>query len=366
MLRWPELVWMSDEQLDRYDLVEKNLACAFGLPGTDGIDVAACVDKVNEIARYCRAWTDHHFYYYHQDPADFNHSVAYFKSLCLDSAMKQGFGIRYNPAHLENGVMKPDAKFQVADCFLHGLLFGEGGMCGTMPVLYAAVGRRLGYPIKLVSASTKTVGHLFARWDGDGERFNIETTNGGMSSNPDEYYRTGMYELEEKEYRLGCLLQSKTPRQELAGFMAHRAYCWLDAKNDREACRAFLWAFALNPANRHMYNRVGSAMNDWVDWLRSSQSPGFPEVRCGVVERRLPDSVPLDLERDFSCLEGWATILADPDFERAWWGPMRRGEWLPRWPTRALCDWTRNQMGLRFEYITWEEAQRRETCLTRA
>ena len=32
-----------------------------------------------------------------------------------------------------------------------------------------AVGRRLGYPLKLVT----TKGHLFVRWEGAGERFNI-------------------------------------------------------------------------------------------------------------------------------------------------------------------------------------------------
>ena len=66
-----------------------------------------------------------------------------------------------------------------------------------MPVLYVAVGRRLGYPLKL--ATTK--GHLFARWDGLDhsypawrERFNIEGTH-GFSSYPDDYYKTWPFKL---------------------------------------------------------------------------------------------------------------------------------------------------------------------------
>jgi hypothetical protein len=45
--------------------------------------------------------------------------------------------------------------------FLHGLTQGRGGTCLSMPVAYVAVGRRLGYPLKLVTAK----GHLFARWE---------------------------------------------------------------------------------------------------------------------------------------------------------------------------------------------------------
>ena len=61
-----------------------------------------------------------------------------------------------------------------------------------MPVLYVAVGRRRGYPLKLVEAPT----HLFFRWeDPDGERFNVpevfnvEGTGHGISFHPDDYYR---------------------------------------------------------------------------------------------------------------------------------------------------------------------------------
>jgi hypothetical protein len=47
--------------------------------------------------------------------------------------------------------------------FLHGLLGPERvGTCSSLPVLYVAVGRQLGYPLKLVTAK----GHLFVRWEG--------------------------------------------------------------------------------------------------------------------------------------------------------------------------------------------------------
>jgi len=48
------------------------------------------------------------------------------------------------------------------DLFLHGMVGSDnGGTCVSMPVLYVAVGRRLGYPMRLVLAKA----HVFARWD---------------------------------------------------------------------------------------------------------------------------------------------------------------------------------------------------------
>ena len=64
-----------------------------------------------------------------------------------------------------------------ARLFIHGIIDGPGGTCASMPVLYVAVGRRLGYPLKLVEAR----GHLLLRWDdplgqrlGTPDVFNVE------------------------------------------------------------------------------------------------------------------------------------------------------------------------------------------------
>lgn len=59
------------------------------------------------------------------------------------------------------------------------------GTCASLPVLYAAVGRRLECPLKLVTARN----HFFVRWDGAGERLNIKATTEGVTTFEDEYYR---------------------------------------------------------------------------------------------------------------------------------------------------------------------------------
>ena len=56
-----------------------------------------------------------------------------------------------------------------------------------MPILYIAIGRRLGYPLYLVQARE----HFFgAGWEETGgERFNIEATTLGFTPRDDEHFR---------------------------------------------------------------------------------------------------------------------------------------------------------------------------------
>jgi hypothetical protein len=144
------------------------------------------------------------------------------------TVLQQDFGVRYNPAR----IFDPDFR-DSRDLFIHGILFGDGGTCASMPVLYVAVGRRLGYPLKLVHAK----GHRFARWDDpEGKhwdqpaRFNIEGSGRGLNIKPDEYYHTWPRKLKDRELAEGCFLRSHTPREELASFLATRANCLQDTK----------------------------------------------------------------------------------------------------------------------------------------
>jgi hypothetical protein len=121
--------------------------------------------------------------------------------------------------------------------FIHAILMdGHLAMCTSAPVIYAAVGRRLGYPIKLV----KTKCHVFCRWDDPhGERFNIEATSPGFYTHSDEYYRRWPYPWTQSEKRMGYWLHSLSPRQELAMFLDWRGTCWLDNFQTENASAAF-------------------------------------------------------------------------------------------------------------------------------
>src|SRR5439155_18651316 len=115
--------------------------------------------------------------------------------------------------------------------------------CASMPVLYVAVGRRLGYPVRLVAAKS----HLFVRWESsDGkERFNVEGTHGGMSSHEDEYYRSFPRQMSEQEWQSGQYLKSMSRAEELAQFLVTRGICLQVNGRLEEAQKAFLRAHVL-------------------------------------------------------------------------------------------------------------------------
>src|SRR5262249_19962272 len=108
-------------------------------------------------------------------------------------------GLRYNPALIEAPSEPHKWDFSNPENgFIHGLIQGKGGVCSSVPVVYAAVGRRLGYPMKLVTAKSP----LFTRWhDLQGERFNIEVNLTGVNFHRDEYYRSWPIRIKHDELR---------------------------------------------------------------------------------------------------------------------------------------------------------------------
>ncbi len=98
------------------------------------------------------------------------------------------------------GAINPNDRFfaDPQDILLHGLLGSRRtGTCSSMPALYAAVGRRLGYPLKLVT----TKAHLFLRWENENERFNLEATGRGMNRYDDEHFKRWPLPVSEEQIR---------------------------------------------------------------------------------------------------------------------------------------------------------------------
>lgn len=243
---WRDLVTLPEEELGRYDISAVNLACAAGLPSSETIDFAECLSKLDVWATCVQLHTARLMPQFHRKPHEYENSEAYFLALAMITVLQRDLGVRYNPAKIP-----ADAKFDTADTFIHGITHGDGGTCATLPVVYAAVGRRLGYPIRLVSTRGRSSGHLFARWDDParGDRFNIEATNIGLTTPTDEEMRTGRYQLTDSELREGCYLQSMTPRMELSVFLGERGWCFEDAGDWRNCVEAWAAATNLVPEN---------------------------------------------------------------------------------------------------------------------
>jgi hypothetical protein len=246
-----ELMALSPEQLARCDIALVNLLCAEGLPGADKPGaIAEHLATLDRMAEHVRMETDRHRYRFLQNPEEYQRSEAYFRMLFLVCVLQEDFGCRYNPERIrpEGAPFEPDDVFYAdsRDVFIHGLL-GEkrGGTCSSMPVFYAAIGRRLGYPLKLATAN----GHLFVRWESGKETLNIEATSRGLICRPDDYYRGWPFPMTAEEEQREGHLRGLPPLRELQVFLSNRSMCLAVAGNLEEALACQQICALLHPAS---------------------------------------------------------------------------------------------------------------------
>jgi hypothetical protein len=180
MLRtWRQLTQLPDERRASVDIAEVQLACATGLPGAEHVDGLAVSRRLDRWACQVRKSTQRLESHFESNPDAFHGSHACFRMAALTTVLQRDLGVR--PTEKLNGP-NPDLS-DSRDLFLHGPLDGRPGTCSSLPPLYAAVGRRLGYPLRLVSSPF----HLFLRWDDGEERFNVECTSLGFFTPDDNY-----------------------------------------------------------------------------------------------------------------------------------------------------------------------------------
>ena len=318
MLHWKSLCCLSDEELAKLDVAEANLVCAKGLPGSESIPYAECIDRLNHYARCVRHHTEQRMLDFANQADKYDHSEAKFRIVWMISVLQNVFGIHYNPAK-----KSLDVPFDTADIFIHGALVGEGGTCASLPVVYTAVGRRLGYPLKLVACK----GHQFLRWDqAGGERFNIEVNDRSIDDPPDDNYRTGRYEITSWEEKAYCLLQSETQKIELAGFLKERGLRLLRSERFKEAAESFLWASSLVPHNQRYSYLANRTLGAWKEKVWVMRPLRAPEITVYFSQhRRWPHALPLALEHWFILIETMESILTEQLYQ-PWWEALRRAD----------------------------------------
>jgi hypothetical protein len=101
----------------------------------------------------------------------------------------------------------------------------------------------LGYPLYLVT----TKSHLFVRWDGKGERFNVEATSHGLNTFDDDYYRKWPVPITAEEEAAEGYLKNLDSAGELAVFLSIRGMCLRENGRIKEATEAFSQAAHLAP-----------------------------------------------------------------------------------------------------------------------
>lgn len=236
--------------MSRCDIAFMNLLCAGDLPGAEGLNPRECLTTLDQWARRIGCETERHLYRYKADPAEFERSEAYFRMLMMAVVLYEDFSVRYNPDRIAVPAADyTDDRFfaDSRDIFLHGLCGSRRvGTCSSMPVLYVALGRRLGYPLKL--ATTKS--HLFLRWESRTERFDLEATGKGMNRYGGEHFKQWPFPVTEEEIQADGYLKSLTAIEELALFLSLRGHCLKEAGHLPEAIASYAEAARLAPDSR--------------------------------------------------------------------------------------------------------------------
>jgi formylglycine-generating enzyme required for sulfatase activity/regulator of sirC expression with transglutaminase-like and TPR domain len=107
-----------------------------------------------------------------------NDSTTTDKVEILRNVIHKQFGFQYTDAVDPSGI-----PIDSSELFLHGLLKNRRGYCMNLSLLYLIVGERLGLPIYGVALPN----HFFVRYETENQKFNIESTQNGISL-PDKYY----------------------------------------------------------------------------------------------------------------------------------------------------------------------------------
>lgn len=258
------LLALTPEQLEDVDLARMNLLCAEGLPGSQTLDMDKCLATIDRWAERVRFETERHLYRLtdprFKDHAEhYQHSEARFRAEWLVNVLQQDIGVHYHAGFVSADQDVPPFKTS-KETFLHGLLDHDdarqafGGNCVSLPVLYSAVGRRLGYPIKLVNSKE----HVFCRWMGDDhpnadwrDQFNFDGAGEGFSIDPDSFYRSWPRESSPQAVEVYDWLKPLTPPQELAIFLLSRGHVFRHVNNDQANAQvAYAHALRLWPGNR--------------------------------------------------------------------------------------------------------------------
>jgi len=236
-----ELLLLSPQALEKVDIALMNLVCAQGLKGADNLDFERCLSMIDNWAEIIRADTISRLPIFYQNPARYDHSENLYKVVNMVLYLKDKLGIHYDPTCVNNkDFSNPEY------IFIHGLLDGKhSGTCTSIPVLCVAIGRRLGYPLKLVLAKS----HIFFRWEDDNERFNVEACCLGVDSHDDEYYKKWPELIDEIDLKKGYYLKSLTTAEELSLFMGARALTLRDNGQLYEAQVAYANACLLMPGH---------------------------------------------------------------------------------------------------------------------
>ena len=238
-----ELLGLTPAQLEGVDVAVMNLLCAEGLNGAENLDIQQCLTKLNVWTKSVERETKRNFHRFRERPQEYNNSLAYYRMGMLGTVLAEDLHIRYNPVMerrllqdttASNSLEQWIAFFSNAqDVFINGLLGSQrSGTCASMPFLYTAIARRLGYPVTIAARKH----HLYVRYEmGGGAHLNMETTeNRGFGTPTDEEYRAAPFPMTQEEIDGNGWLRPLSNERILGICLLNRANCLRSMKKFEE------------------------------------------------------------------------------------------------------------------------------------
>jgi len=170
-----------------------------------------------------------------------------------------------------------------------------------MPFLYAAIGRRLGYPVTIAARKY----HLYVRYEaGNGEHLNMEATeNRGFSTPTDQEYRTGEYPMTQEEIDGFGWLRPLSNEEILGICLLNRANCLRSMKQYDEEVKTLTQAARYLPdtplmrrviskneelaRNLHAADRWDELWNELENLRLPTAGPKFEHFQNGKLAAQL-------------------------------------------------------------------------------
>jgi hypothetical protein len=245
-----ELLALPPDRLEEVDIARIDLLCAEGLPGAEDLDVEKCIETLDGWARYVKTETDKNYHRFLEHPEKFKNSLGRFQMAAMAAVLSEDLRVQYNPQRerelfdnrfFTNRTVYGEAERSFfsdsSDLFLNGILSPKRyGTCASLPYLYVAVGRRLGYPVSIAGAHM----HSYVYYDeGDGKHFNVEATENRAFVTPsDESYKHPVWGAPSSPeyYEKRGLLRPLSNKEAMGHILAERAAVFRSAgQHDEEA-----------------------------------------------------------------------------------------------------------------------------------
>ncbi len=245
-----QLLALPPDQLEKVDIARIDLLCAEGLPSSTNLDVEQCLKTLDAWASEVKIETDRNYHRLIDDPEKFQNSLGRYRMAVMAAVLCQYLRVHYDPQRekelFENNYFTNRESYgeaeqhffsDASDFFLQGLLSDKRyGTCASMPYLYVAIGRRLGYPVSIAGAYT----HGYVYYDeGNGKHFNVEATEDrGFVTPSDDEYRNPPWGApsDPNYYQTHDLLQPLSNKESMANLLGERAAIFRAAgQHDEEA-----------------------------------------------------------------------------------------------------------------------------------